>query len=403
MLHSAIPDKKPLEHDRDMKYYFVSVRTLADAPCQITIPAKTPEAARRDCGVDRKYIDKVGPDLLGQYNVKRQFNKPMSYGKQANLLGSIAMGLSRQDGTPTDIFREILSVDPDTIHYLYAVKGCVTVTEYLRKINIDPEAITLAQVAEKNGQHYEALSDAAELLRTKAKARSQIIGPTVRAVLYITMSAASICGFGLMGYRMIEMFSANRFELEFNEISWILYGFGFAVLHGWPLILSLICAGYVFRKSVARMVKNWPVIRKFYELRDTSRAAVFAVTFVRLIGIYSAENIVNMLRKSADEDSANIYNGMLRKIRSGTDIAGSFNYRDWPVELMIAFKGIEKSKNADVIQMLARLQPSLADKSDAAAKSIDSLLMVISLSLVSATIIMVVIGVYLPIASFDGG
>ncbi len=390
-------------HNSGTKYFTIEIAALNGGIGKVTVPAPTPEAAIRESELPRQRIVRVKENVTGKYSFKKQYVKPMSLVDQSLIVGQVATGMAQQNSLPMNVFNRILHLNPQYIHYLCAVKGCQTVAEFLRALNIDKDAIFLAKVGDDSGEHYQALVDAAELLRVKAKSSSVLRGPLIMALVYGTVSLTAIIAFGLIGHNVISMLIDANMVASLNNLSWFFYYLGKTLINGWPLVLAVIVSVIFFRKWIIEKSRTWPIIRNVYELAAISRATVFAVTVTRLVKVDSAQNIIQQMVNNASNRDKPIYEKVLDRIRAGSTIAESLAPQSWPPELIMTLDGIENSTKANVKLSLDRLLPNLYDKAGAVSSALTNKVIAIGLGTAVLTAGGVFIGVYVPLMTLKNG
>ena len=382
---------------KSVRYYRICGRTVMGNKYEFTVPAATESEARRLCGVDLHTITNIKEDVgLGAFNVRRQYLKPMPLMRQSLVLSSLANALSLKDSGILESTRQILKSSPATIKYLYVIRKCETVTDILNALCIDPESASLARNADFDGAYYEALIDAADMARSKAKAQKEIVSALTKLYGYCGMSIIAILFMSIFAHTyMVDNLESN-FPRDYNVLSWALYYLGGSLVKGWPLIIALVVAAAFFKDRIPNFWRNWKIIRHYYALLMLFRANVFSTTFIRRIYQDSPDAILVFMVKNSRGRDRKIYEHMLGSIRQGSQISDILDASEWPIDMVLTFNGIEKRKRTEVDQMHIRLRETLETLSENESSRFTLGLTVLGLLIPMSCVVAMVVGIYLP-------
>lgn len=368
----------------------------------MAVAGTTRAEAIKAAGINHNRVLDTKRDWLT--NIKKTlFDVRLNFFKQSTLMSTLsATAISGQN--PNIVFERFLQEDRHLRKLKAEILQIDRVSDQLRRLNFDDQAVVLVETGETTGDMGQALRRASRELndrrRLTGKLKSALIMPTIICVL----SMSAMIGMPIYFVPLLDTFQSSGLDIEFTFATRLMQQISIVCTTFWPFIVSGIVLSIWQRKQI------WPYLSKvmpfdgldeyFKSIRALSFLTMFYPLYERGVEI---ERVLDIQAMNAKGTSRKIYEYMLDETRAGTAFSVTLKQEHWPSLLVQGLHGFEEAVPNAKDEMLSASKEMLADRTQMLGERISGLLMTIGIMMGAATAIMLALGIYYPIFSASPG
>lgn len=365
------------------------------------IRADSREQAISLSGRARHHIKDVKVDYLG--GIKSAFEKSLPIFEQVVVLAAlgskIGAGQTMARAVKDSVKHDRVGVRPEDL------EQCETPAQYLTLLRFDATAILIVDAGDAAGVLAESLFRASEALKERLDAEKEFGNTLLIGLIYTVMGIGFMVGIPLWGgATMNDLIQNQRLDLRLNVISdLVLSLYALYTSYYWA-IAAVLGAVYVYREKCWQQVRFVPALALLNERSKVKRALEFisAYRILRRSGFNNPQSF-SFLANQSKGLTLELYQAGLDMLDKGRELSEVFDNREWPDILHQNLKGFEQQDPEGRAKILETLYDALKAYYLIYSQRISRVASTIGFTMMGTAIICLVLGLYMPIATFNAG
>lgn len=370
---------------------------------------KTVEATSKESAISKLACS---PERIVSLRKKAAFDflnlsakKKKGPNKEAQIIFlQILSGLLRSGRSSQDAVRRLLGSMKNRIKVAKGeLNGKYEVSEILQALGFDSSAIIMAQIGEDTSTLPDMLSRASQNIMNYLKIREDMWGGVRTGGIYLSLGILIFIGLPLfVAPEISKLLAKQQIHIATNTFTDILLILNDIYHKLWWLIILVIGAIVLFRKTVWVSLRGLPFFRSIHDFQRNMRGLTFLTAYKPLYeaGI-NTDRALRLIRENASSGLGLILDDMIKEISLGADISDVLNTEHWPLAIrdgFIGFAGLEADQRLLVVdQQIETLSLDLK----VVGRQIGSSFNLIGTVLIVLSIASAAIGFYLPLMSMS--
>jgi len=276
--------------------------------------------------------------------------------------------------------------------------GCERASDYLKLMRFDETAILLAEAGDKASNLSDSLKRAADVLRDRMKTKKEFAKPMKTAAINFFVGTSAGIGFPIFGGSMLrEFLYKQKFPITPTVLSHILMWLEWFYMTYWPVMVALLCFGFIFRTRVWDGIRRWPFFNLFDDRLRCKRGLEFTQTYRLLTasGFTNPQVLRFMLERSKGRQRE-LYEDALERNKEGRELGQVFESEEWPTIIAQNLKGFEQQNIDGRHAILTNLSEALTEMFIQYSEKIANSMARGSMIVLISSILLFALGFYVP-------
>ncbi len=312
----------------------------------------------------------------------------------------ILSGLLRSGRSSQDAVRRLLGSMKNRIKVTKGeLNGKYEVSEILQTLGFESSAVIMAQIGEDTSTLPEMLSSASQNIMNYLKIREDMWKGIRTGGIYLALGILIFIGLPFfVAPEISKLLAKQQLNISINTFTNLLLILNDIYRQLWWLILLVIGALVLFRKSVWISIRGLPFFRSIHDFQRNMIGLTFLTAYKPLYeaGI-NTDRALRLIRENANTALRLILDDMIKEISLGADISDVLNTEHWPLAIrdgFIGFAGLEADQRLLVVdQQIETLSLDLK----VVGRQIGASFNLIGTVLIVLSIASAAIGFYLPL------